>query len=203
MPVTPFHFGPGLLIKAAAPRIFSFRVFVLANIIIDAEAFFFILINQGPFHRFLHTYLGSTIVAILCILIGKPMCYWLTGVWNKLFQGLSIVNGEIPKTALISASFLGSYSQVFLDSIMHGDVKPFAPFFDSNHFLQALNYVQLHLVCALTGLVGIIIYFFRGFKTNRVEYWIKLMKFIKVLVITLTLIIFGYGLLIYYGMFFL
>jgi hypothetical protein len=37
MPVTPFHFGPSLLVKAAAPRSFSMIAFGVSQIVIDCE----------------------------------------------------------------------------------------------------------------------------------------------------------------------
>ena len=37
MPATPYHFGPGLLIKAAAPRQFSMAAYSLTQVVIDLE----------------------------------------------------------------------------------------------------------------------------------------------------------------------
>lgn len=37
MPITPFHFGPGALIKAMAPQHVSWTAFALANGLIDLE----------------------------------------------------------------------------------------------------------------------------------------------------------------------
>ena len=62
MPFTPFHFGPGIFVKAAMPHKFSLRIFILNQVMIDLESLFNILSGQYPVHRFLHTFLGSTLV---------------------------------------------------------------------------------------------------------------------------------------------
>jgi hypothetical protein len=64
MPITPFHFGPGAAIHAAAPRYVSFLAFCAANVLMDLEPLYYILTRQYPLHRFFHTYVGAVIVAI-------------------------------------------------------------------------------------------------------------------------------------------
>ena len=49
---------------------------------------------------------------------------------------------------------MGAYSHVLLDSIMHGDVRPFAPFSEDNGVLGMISLVQLHLLCLGLGMVG-------------------------------------------------
>lgn len=42
MPVTPFHFGPGALLHATAPRHVSFLAFCGANVLIDLEPLYYL-----------------------------------------------------------------------------------------------------------------------------------------------------------------
>ena len=56
MPFTPLHFGPGLLLKAAAPRHVSFTAFVASQVLIDLESLYNILRGAWPVHRELHTF---------------------------------------------------------------------------------------------------------------------------------------------------
>ena len=158
MPITPFHFGPGFLTKAIFQKYFSFRVFVLTNVIIDLEPIYFVLTNQYPLHRFFHTYLGATVIAVACIVFGRPICYQLTDIWNTLFNNFRIVNKEISTPALIVAAFIGAYSHIILDSIMHQDLYPFYPWSKTNNLLHILSYEQLHLFCILTAVIGAGIY---------------------------------------------
>lgn len=158
MPVTPFHFGLGLLIKSVLFKYFSFRIFVLVNIIIDLEPLYFILTNQYPLHRFFHTYLGATLIAAGFIGVGRPICYHLSNFGNMIFKSLPIDNVKIATPALVLSAFVGTYSHVFLDSMMHRDLLPFFPWTHSNELLYIISYEQLHLFCLLVGIIGIAIY---------------------------------------------
>ena len=49
----------------------------------------------------------------------------------------------------------GTFSHVLLDSVMHPDIRPFAPFSDSNPLFGAISVQALHWSCVVSGLVGI------------------------------------------------
>ena len=51
----------------------------------------------------------------------------------------------------------GTYSHVVLDSLMHADMRPFAPFSDANPLLGAVFLNTLHGFCLLAGLVGVVV----------------------------------------------
>jgi hypothetical protein len=46
MPITPFHFGPGTAIHAIAPKHVSFLTFCSANVLIDIEPLYYMVIGQ-------------------------------------------------------------------------------------------------------------------------------------------------------------
>jgi membrane-bound metal-dependent hydrolase YbcI (DUF457 family) len=50
---------------------------------------------------------------------------------------------------------LGSYSHIVLDSVMHRDMAPLAPFSSANALLGVITLGQLHLVCLALGVLGI------------------------------------------------
>ncbi len=85
MPITPFHFGPGAVVKAVASRYFSFTVFAFSQGLIDLEP-------------------------------------------------------------------IGFFS---IDSIMHGDMEPFAPFSDASPWLHAVQLETLHFACVAAGIIGV------------------------------------------------
>ena len=64
MPITPFHFGPGAVIHALAPKQVSFIAFCAANVLIDVEPLYFMLTHQYPVHRFFHTLVGAGLVVL-------------------------------------------------------------------------------------------------------------------------------------------
>jgi len=76
MPATPFHLGPGLLIKAAAPRQFSMAAYSLAQVVIDIESGFYLLRGEYPVHRQAHTFLLGGLIGLLCGLIVSRIGRW-------------------------------------------------------------------------------------------------------------------------------
>ncbi len=62
------------------------------------------------------------------------------------------------RVVFISA-FIGTFSHVFLDSIMHSDVEPFYPFFLENSLLGLITINQLHQWCLYSGIVGAGLYY--------------------------------------------
>ena len=140
MPITPFHFGPGAAIHAAAPRYVSFLAFCATNILMDVEPLYYILTQQYPLHRFFHTYIGASIVAAATV---------------GLFEAARRVAEKIPRLRTVAlGAALGTFSHVFLDSIMHRDIKPFAPFSGANPLLGAISLSALHWSCLISGVVG-------------------------------------------------
>ena len=64
-PFTPFHFGLGLLLKAAMPRHFGFIAFAATQVVIDLETLYHLIRQEWPLHRVMHSYVGATTVGIL------------------------------------------------------------------------------------------------------------------------------------------
>jgi membrane-bound metal-dependent hydrolase YbcI (DUF457 family) len=63
---------------------------------------------------------------------------------------------ERPATS-IGGAFVGTYSHVFFDSIMHSDMQPLAPLIEANSLLHVITVDALHLACMLSGLLGILL----------------------------------------------
>ena len=158
MPITPFHFGPATAVKAAMPNKFSFVAFGLSQVIIDMEPLFYMSQGLWPIHRFFHTYVGATVVAVLVAIPGKPICEWILRLWNgrlsarqKIWLGL---DPRISYTAAALGALFGGYSHVLLDSIMHADMRPFAPFSNENSILLVISIENLHIFCTIFGILG-------------------------------------------------
>ena len=64
MPFTPFHFGPGLLVKGIAPRRFSWAAFIAVQVVIDCETLYYLVRHEHPVHRTLHTTPGATLAGV-------------------------------------------------------------------------------------------------------------------------------------------
>ncbi|MGD1971898.1 MAG: hypothetical protein PVF24_09810, partial [Desulfobacterales bacterium] len=161
MPVTPLHLGPGIALKSVASRQVSFTVFAFTQLLIDLEALLYFVRNDDHMHRHLHTFLGAAIVAGVGVAIGRPICQWLLKKWNnhlspKQKQWL-YVEPQISLKSGIAGAALGAVSHILLDSIMHGDMKPFLPFSEKNGLYQLLTLEQLDLLCVSSCILGLLI----------------------------------------------
>jgi hypothetical protein len=157
MPFTPFHFGPGAAVKALFPRSFSFSVFCAAQVITDVEPGYFLLRGEYPVHRWAHTYLGALGVAALTLAIAGPLVRWLHpkfAAFPKLPLSRWIGATDLSWRVIAVSALVGTLSHVLLDSVMHADVRPFAPFSASNPFLGAVGFVALHYGCIACGLIA-------------------------------------------------
>ena len=154
MPITPFHFGPGVLFHAAAPRRVSFIAFVVANCITDVESIYNVLNGNFPVHRFLHTFVGAAVAAAITIALFLFM-RWLarSHPLPDLFEWQQLTPAPV-----IVGALLGSYSHVIFDGIMHADMRPLAPWSDANPFLHAVSLGTLHWACVILGIAGVLLW---------------------------------------------
>jgi membrane-bound metal-dependent hydrolase YbcI (DUF457 family) len=151
MPATPYHFGPGLLIKAAAPRHFSMAAYSLAQVIIDIESGYNLLHKRYPVHRELHTFLLGGLIGLLCGLLVSRIGAWfarprdvVSEVWAAEYR--------LP-IAVLSGIFGGLFHSV-LDGMIHADMHPFRPFSDANPLFGLVSVRMVYLFCVLTAVVG-------------------------------------------------
>lgn len=162
--------GPGMVVKAAMPRHFSIIVFGMTQIAIDIEVLWYLMRGEFPLHRFWHTYLGATIIAIWFGLIGKPASQWIKRIWNSLApKGKAIdLSVAVPTTwtASLTGAFIGSYSHILLDSLYHTDIMPLQPFSDINHLRGYISPYMLDILCVAAGIMGLIWFFTRQAKQS-------------------------------------
>lgn len=153
MPFTPFHMGPGLLVKALLQGSFSLMVFAWAQIIMDIQPLVVMITGEGHLHGFSHTYVGATLIGIGSALTGK----YAAELGLRLMGQLRHLPVSWPVAGI--SAVIGSYSHVLLDSVMHPDIQPFAPFILDNRLLGCLSVAALHEFCLYSGLLGVGLYF--------------------------------------------
>lgn len=159
IPFTPFHFGPGLLVKACIPRSFWFSSFVAANVLIDVEVLVYIVRNDPPIHRHLHTYVGGAGIGILAgVLMFATMKLLRRCRINSdhFASGLTTTKSAMLGQSLI-AGLVGGVSHILLDSLMHRDMRPWWPLSDENGLAGMVSVGSLHGGCALAGLFGLVL----------------------------------------------
>lgn len=151
MPATPFHFGPGLLVKAAAPRQFSMAAYSLAQVVIDLESGYHLLHNDYPVHRQAHTFYLGGLIGLVCGLVVSRVGTWLARPRDVVPEAL-VAEYRLPIAAW--SGIFGGLLHSVLDGIMHGDMRPFRPFTDANPLYGLVSLRTVYLFCIITGLVG-------------------------------------------------
>lgn len=160
MPFTPLHFGPGLWLKAAAPRQISCSAFLLANVAVDVESLYRLIRADDPIHGFFHTLLGAGVGG----LVSASALALIVGGLSRLGCFLSRRSSPAPaalqaegrlRPALIGG-LLGGLTHSLLDSLVYADVLPFSPWSRRNPFLGLVEMEQLIRWLLLIGGLGII-----------------------------------------------
>jgi hypothetical protein len=153
--------GPGVAVKAVSGRHFSLMVFGFSQVAIDLEPLVRILRGDSVLHGFSHTYLGATLIGVASVAIGRPVCQYFLDFWtpDESTPFLQWLRGpqRISWSAAITGAFVGAYSHIILDSMMHADMRPFAPLSESNALLHLISVARLHLICMLSGLFGAVV----------------------------------------------
>lgn len=151
MPATPFHLGPGVLIKAVAPRQFSMAAYSVAQIVIDLESGYQLIKKQYPVHRDAHTFFVGGLIGVLCGLIVSRAGAW----WSRPRDApVEAIASEYRLTVAVLSGLFGGLFHSLLDAIMHADVRPFRPFSAANAFYGLVSDRYLYLFCIGTALVG-------------------------------------------------
>jgi len=155
VPFTPFHFGPGLLLKAVAPGRFSFTAYAAAQVVIDVESGYYLLTQQAPVHRSLHTFvlggLAGTCTGVVLGWVGRRL------LPRAARDPRPLVAAELSARGALLGGLGGGLAHALLDGMMHFDMRPFAPFTQSNPLLGLLTLQGLHLLCLLSGVAGLLL----------------------------------------------
>lgn len=171
MPITPFHFGPGAALKGLLGRYMSFTVFAFANVLIDVEPVALFFLTGDPAHPYLHTLPGATLIMVLGVWPGRRICEWAIRRWNAWLRPAQArwlaVEPRIGLGAAASGAALGAYSHILIDSIMHVDVRPLAPFVAVNHWQGLVSIEVLQAACVAAGLAGIVLMALVRFRRAR------------------------------------
>jgi hypothetical protein len=151
MPATPFHLGPGLLVKAAAPQQFSMAAYSLAQVVIDIESGFFQLRRDYPVHREMHTFVIGGLIGLLSALIVSRVGVWLARPRDVVGEALA---AEYRLWVAVPSGIFGGLLHVLIDGVMYTDVRPFLPFSVANPLYGLVTVRVVYMFCVLTAVVG-------------------------------------------------
>lgn len=112
MPITPLHFGLLAPLNHWYPNRVSNGAFILANILMDLEAILHWLAKMPlPEHGWMtHSFGGACGVATITVLLG-------TSTRDQI----------APRNAWVIGAFLGAFSHVILDMLVHPEMLPLYP----------------------------------------------------------------------------
>lgn len=155
--------GPGMLVKAILQGFFSLIIFGWAQLLMDIQPVLAVVTGKGQLHGFSHTYIGATLIAIVSVLTGKWIYQLIMAFVRKDFtdyqKKLFDVPRELTLRVCIISAFIGTYSHVLLDSLMHADIEPFYPVNLKNDISSLLSIEAIYKLCVYTGLLGLVIFF--------------------------------------------
>lgn len=168
MPFTPFHMGPALAIKAVAGPRFSVLSFGIAQVAMDIEPLVGMLRGTQVLHGASHTYWAALVIAAVVTVMAPAMGRPLLRRWNRElshYGGDWLQTPPLRSTAAVAAgAFLGTLSHVALDSVMHADITPLAPWSYGNGLLGLVSIAALHGLCTALGVVGILAWWVQGLR---------------------------------------
>lgn len=170
MPFTPFHMGPGLALKAVAGERFSLLAFGVAQVAMDLEPLVGILRGADVLHGTSHTYLAAIPIGLVAAAITPVLCRPLLRRWNDFLRNYRLARlagaDTFDKPALVFGALAGTLSHVALDSLMHHDIRPLAPFSTANGLLGVVPLDTLHLACIAAGVAGFVLWAVRAGRSS-------------------------------------
>ncbi len=125
--------------------------------------FLVVLTGKGNSHGFSHAYIGATLIAIFSALTGKWVYQVIMVFIKKDFTDyqklLFDVNKKLTMRVCVVSAFIGTYSHVLLNSIMHANVEPYYPIYLANDINLIISIESLYKLCLYTGLLGVVVFF--------------------------------------------
>lgn len=147
MPFTPFHLGPGLACKALLGPRFSFMVFGGAQVLMDIEPLIGILRGWPVLHGPTHTLAGALLIGSIAGVIGRPVSAFVLDM-------LPVRHTLFSWRASFAGAYVGTFSHVLLDAVMHADMAPWWPIVGGNALLGSVALDRLHVACVGAGVLG-------------------------------------------------
>ena len=147
--------GPGATFKLICGGAFSLLVFGFSQVLIDLEPLIRMLRGDEILHGPSHTYAGAVVIGAVAMVLGKPLFGWLMRDWNETRKPWPFKHWQFPDhlswTAAASGAFVGTFSHIVLDSVMHADIHPWAPLSEANGLYLLMPLEWLHLFCLAAG----------------------------------------------------
>jgi len=147
MPFTAFHLGPGAALKALGGRHFSFMVFGGSQVLIDLEPLIALSAGWERVHGHTHTLVAALAIGTLAGLTGRPISTWV-------LERMRIPHWPLTWRSAFLSGYIGTFSHVLIDALMHADMQPLWPVTASNPALALIPADAVRYGCVALGFVG-------------------------------------------------
>lgn len=134
-------------------------VFGGSQVLIDIEPGYRMIVGDVVIHGPSHTLGGAAIIGMIATLAGKPISEYV-------LRAIRYPRPVMTWAAAAMGAFIGTFSHVLLDAIMHADMLPWSPISESNQLLGSMSLASLHLTCAGLGIVSAVIFISMEKKRN-------------------------------------
>ena len=149
MPFTPFHFGPGLLLKGLAPRRISLTAFVATQVVVDLEPLVRRVRGEYPLHGPVHT---VWVAGAIGLVVGAAL--QAVALRRPTASTAPMLRGDLTPGAALLGGLLGGLSHPLLDGLMHRDVRALRPLAETTWVLAPAGVTALHVGCVIAGVLG-------------------------------------------------
>ena len=158
MPFTPFHMGAALIVKPASQTHLSLITFGVAQIAMDIEPFIGMVRNSDILHGPTHTLIGAIVIGFVVALVSPFIRRLILRRYNQevVVYKLGWLSEPIDpsRMAIWFGAYWGTLSHILLDSFMHDDIRPLAPFSDVNPLLHVISHDGVYQLCFVLGVIG-------------------------------------------------
>lgn len=148
------------MFKALGGRHFSFMVFGGSQVLMDIEPVIGIIQNKAILHGYTHTLAGAALIGLAAALTGRP----ISAVVLRL---LAISHHPFTWLASFTGAFIGTFSHVALDAVMHSDINPWWPLAQGNGVLAIIPVGSLHMLCFGLAIIGSVIVAIKASRHGR------------------------------------
>jgi membrane-bound metal-dependent hydrolase YbcI (DUF457 family) len=122
-------------------------VFGGSQVLMDIEPLIGMMRGSAILHGYTHTLAGALGIGAAAALIGKPIS-------SHVLRHIRAPHHPLTWRAAALAAFVGTFSHIIFDAVMHRDIRPWWPFSSTNGLLHAIPVDDLHYVFVALGAIG-------------------------------------------------
>ena len=95
------------------------------------------------------------LIACIAAFVSPSVCSFIVQRWNREVHHYKLdwleETATVSRAVVIASTFFGTLSHVVLDSFMHHDIHPFAPFSNANPMLNLISHDGVYQLCFAAG----------------------------------------------------